>query len=53
MSDEWLYAHVDGCMVEGRFRVTELEMLEPTLHQDREPRAAPRFADAIARRLTA
>ena len=49
---EWLYARVDGCMVDGQFQVTELEMLEPTLYLDKEPGAPGRFADAIAAKVT-
>jgi hypothetical protein len=43
----WLYARVDGCVVDGRFLLMELEMLEPSLFLASDPRAAPRFAEAI------
>jgi glutathione synthase/RimK-type ligase-like ATP-grasp enzyme len=43
----WLYARVDGCEVDGRFLLMELEMLEPSLFLDRHPAAARRFAAAI------
>src|SRR5690606_20249783 len=44
----WLYARVDGCVVDGRFRVMELELLEPSLFLGLAPSAADRFARAIA-----
>jgi hypothetical protein len=47
----WLYARVDGCVAAGRFHLTELEMLEPTLYLDLAPDAPARFADAIVGRL--
>jgi len=43
----WLYARVDGCLVDGSFQLIELEMIEPSLFLDRAPAAAPRMADAI------
>ena len=42
------YARVDGCVVNGRFRLMELEALEPSLFLDLHPAAAERFAAAIA-----
>ena len=45
----WLYARVDGCMVDGHFVLLELEMLEPSFFLDLAPGAADRFADAIVR----
>lgn len=46
-----LYARVDGCVIEGAFRLMELELLEPTLYLDLPPTAAERLADEIAKRL--
>ncbi len=43
----WLYARVDGCIVDGRFVLLELEMLEPDLFLNYEPEAPGRFAGAL------
>ena len=43
----WLYARVDGCIVEGRFVLVELELLEPDLFLNLEPDAPARFAEAL------
>jgi glutathione synthase/RimK-type ligase-like ATP-grasp enzyme len=43
----WLYARVDGCILDGRFVLIELEMLEPDLFLNYEPRAAARFTDSL------
>ncbi len=43
----WLYARVDGCIVNGRFVLMELEMLEPDLFFNLAPEAAVRFADSL------
>jgi glutathione synthase/RimK-type ligase-like ATP-grasp enzyme len=45
------YARVDGCMVDGRFRLMELELIEPQLYLGLEPCAPGRFAAAIAAAL--
>ena len=45
------YARVDGCLVNGRFVLMELELIEPQLFLDLEPRAPARFASAIAAAL--
>jgi hypothetical protein len=45
--DAWLYARVDGCIVDGRFVLVELEMLEPDLFFNLAPEAAARFAAAL------
>ena len=45
----WLYARVDGCMLDGQFVLMELEMLEPDLFLNLEPGAPARFADALMR----
>ena len=47
------YARVDGVMVEGRFRLMELEMIEPALFLAQRPDAAKRFADVLRQRLGA
>jgi len=41
------YARVDGCLIDGRFRVMEVELIEPTLYFTEGPRAAERLADLI------
>jgi glutathione synthase/RimK-type ligase-like ATP-grasp enzyme len=46
-----LYARVDGCVVDGRFLVMELELLEPHLFLGTAPGAAERLAGAVARKL--
>ena len=45
------YARVDGVMVDGRFRLMELEMIEPALFLAGRPEAAQRFAQLLQRRL--
>ena len=42
-----LYARVDGCEVEGRFLLMELELLEPSLFFTCAPNAAVEFARTI------
>ena len=44
-----VYARVDGTEVDGDLVVMELEMVEPELFFDRDPRAAARLADAVER----
>jgi glutathione synthase/RimK-type ligase-like ATP-grasp enzyme len=46
-----LYARVDGCVVDGRFVLMELELIEPVLFLGTSVNAATRLADAIAARL--
>ena len=41
------YARVDGCVIDGRFRLMELEVLEPTLYFTEGPAAAERLADLV------
>jgi glutathione synthase/RimK-type ligase-like ATP-grasp enzyme len=43
----WTYARVDGCVVDGRFLLMELEMLEPLLFLLQDKGAGERFARAI------
>ena len=45
------YARVDGVVVDGRFVLMELEMIEPGLFLDAVPEAAERYARNLARRL--
>ena len=47
----WLYARVDGCVVDGRLLLIELEMLEPSLLLETHGAAPATFAEAIARAL--
>lgn len=44
-----LYARVDGCIVDGTFRLMELELLEPGLFLGSDPAAPGRLADAAVR----
>jgi hypothetical protein len=46
-----LYARVDGCVVDGRFVLMELEVIEPVLFLGTSDRAAERLALAIVARL--
>lgn len=46
------YARVDGVMVQARFLLMELEMIEPFLHLGMRPDAAERFAQNLMARLT-
>lgn len=47
----WLYARVDGCVVDGEFWLMELEMIEPSLFLDHDPGAPGRFAAAVLEAL--
>ena len=46
-----LYARVDGCVVDGRFVLMELELIEPDLFLRAHPAAPGRLADTLLRRL--
>lgn len=46
-----LYARVDGCVVDGRLLLMELEVLEPELFLRCDQGAAERLADALLARL--
>ena len=48
---EWLYARVDGVLLDGALTLLELEMLEPSLFFEADRAAPARFAAALARRL--
>ncbi len=45
------YARVDGCVMDGRFVLMELELIEPQLYLALEPDAAARFARSIVEAL--
>lgn len=45
------YARVDGCVIDGRFVLMELELIEPQLYLALDPRAADRLARAIIEAL--
>ncbi|HEY8105260.1 MAG TPA: hypothetical protein VIE46_04085, partial [Gemmatimonadales bacterium] len=45
------YARVDGCVMDGRFVLMELELIEPQLYLALEPAAAARFARVIVEAL--
>lgn len=45
----WLYARVDGLLVEGVFTLMELELIEPSLFLGRAPAAAELLAGACER----
>jgi len=45
------YARVDGVVIDGRFRLMELEMIEPALFLSGRPDAAERFATRLHKRL--
>lgn len=45
------YARVDGVVMEGRFRLMELEVIEPALFLADRPEAAERFARIVQQRL--
>jgi glutathione synthase/RimK-type ligase-like ATP-grasp enzyme len=47
-----LYARVDGVVDEGKFRLMELELIEPALFLGDHPQAPARFANAIAGALS-
>lgn len=49
---ECLYARVDGCVVNGRFTLMELELLEPALFLGAHPAAPDRFAKALLHRMS-
>jgi glutathione synthase/RimK-type ligase-like ATP-grasp enzyme len=46
-----LYARVDGVVVNGRFLVMELELIEPYLFLSQSPETTTKLATAVARRL--
>ena len=48
-----LYSRVDGTIVDGRFIVSEIELIEPSLYLYTDPKAPSRFAKCIWRRLGA
>ena len=46
-----LYARVDGVMVEGKFHLMELELIEPYLFLALTPQAIPNYIQALSERL--
>lgn len=50
-SDAPLYARVDGCVVDGRLLLMELEVLEPELFLRCGPGSADRLADTLLARM--
>jgi glutathione synthase/RimK-type ligase-like ATP-grasp enzyme len=52
LSETPLYARIDGVVRDGRFVLTELELIEPNLFLEHAPGATDRLAEAIARRLS-
>jgi glutathione synthase/RimK-type ligase-like ATP-grasp enzyme len=48
---ELAYARVDGVVIDGQFRIMELELIEPLLHLAIRPDAAECFAKHIVERL--
>jgi glutathione synthase/RimK-type ligase-like ATP-grasp enzyme len=48
---EQAYARVDGVVMNGQFRIMELELVEPMLHLTIRPEAAERFAQHVVERL--
>jgi glutathione synthase/RimK-type ligase-like ATP-grasp enzyme len=49
--DATLYARVDGVVDDARFRLMELELIEPALFLADHPEAPNRFAEAIAQAM--
>jgi len=45
----WLYARVDGCVLDAEFTLMELELIEPELFFRSQKGAAERLAKAIAK----
>lgn len=45
--EPWLYARVDGCVIDGRLVLMELEMTEPSLFFGLDASAPVAFADAL------
>jgi hypothetical protein len=47
-----VYARIDGCVIDGRFLLMELELIEPELFLGMAEGAAGRFAEAIMTSVT-
>lgn len=47
LTEEWLYARVDGVVVNGTLLLMELELIEPTLFLAHDAFAPQRFAQAL------
>lgn len=52
VSGELLYARVDGVMLDGRFTLIELEIIEPSLMLGMDPDSPARFGRAILKHLS-
>jgi glutathione synthase/RimK-type ligase-like ATP-grasp enzyme len=50
---DWLYARVDGVMIETTFVLMEIELIEPSLFFSCNASAAERFASVLMQRLAA
>lgn len=50
-ASESLYARVDGVMLQGKFHLMELELIEPYLFLTSDPAALANYRDALALRL--
>lgn len=50
--DRTTYARIDGCVIDGRFTLMELELIEPELFLGTNHQVPRRFAAAIMDRLT-
>lgn len=46
-----LYARVDGCVIDGKLQLMELELVEPSLFLGKAAGAAARFTSALTRAL--
>jgi hypothetical protein len=51
LAEPWLYARVDGLLVDGVFMLMELEVIEPSLFLGLAPEAADRLATACEDRI--
>ena len=47
-----IYARVDGCVVDGRFVLMELELIEPDLFLREHVEAPMRLAEALLREMS-
>jgi len=52
LSETPLYARIDGVALDGKFVLTELELIEPNLFLEHSQGATDRLAEAIAARLS-
>lgn len=47
ITSPWLYARIDGILIDERFMLMELELVEPHLYMFADPQAPLRFARAL------